>query len=285
MDDLRTAELRTLRERAYGRDADIDTDPEARRRLAELEAAHAAESAARPAVPERPASRAASAPPALPVSPARRGATSGRPSEPVGTGADAVADAAAMTPAPTDRGTARSRAVTMALTWAGSLAAVAAVAVSVTAASSVGAAWPASPGSDPDIFRAATLRATPEVPAPDAFAFGGEGASFEHFHDLAVFEAVFEPGGGITRCLILADSAVVERDPDDHEGIFSGYVMQGCGAGAFPAVLSVVVDAQMPDGVREAYPDGSSLQFVLEGDSVEVFVAEPPSDGDGDTLS
>ena len=52
MDDA-SAELRALRERAYGPDADIRDDPRALRRLEELEAA----AAGRPRAPARPAAR------------------------------------------------------------------------------------------------------------------------------------------------------------------------------------------------------------------------------------
>ena len=52
MDDETLIELRALRARAYGPDADIDADPAARARLAELESsARAATSASEPARP------------------------------------------------------------------------------------------------------------------------------------------------------------------------------------------------------------------------------------------
>lgn len=268
MDDARTAELHTLRARAYGRDADIDSDPEAQRRLSELEAARAAESAPTPA----------SEPPAVASVPSETApAVPARAPEPSANAAVPIGVPAAVSEAETRRA-ARSRAVTMGLTWAGSLAAVAALAVSITAAASVGSAWPVSSASGQDVFRAATLRAMPDVAAPDPFQLGGGGVMFEPFEDLVVFESRF-PDEAKTRCLMLADETAVNGRDD--EGFVSGYLMQGCGAGAFPAVLSIVVDAQLPAGVRERYPVGSSLQFVLEADLVSVYAADPPTTAAG----
>ena len=71
-----------LRARAYGRDADIDSDPEAQRRLSELEAARAAESAPTPA--SEPPAVASVPPETAPAVPARAPEPSANAADPIG---------------------------------------------------------------------------------------------------------------------------------------------------------------------------------------------------------
>ncbi|OUE26856.1 hypothetical protein BFL36_03540 [Clavibacter michiganensis] len=44
----------------------------------------------------------------------------------------------------------------------------------------------------------------------------------------------------------------------------------GCGAGSFPARALVTVDDDMPAELRDAFTEGTALEFVLDGGSVRV---------------
>jgi hypothetical protein len=47
-----------------------------------------------------------------------------------------------------------------------------------------------------------------------------------------------------------------------------------CGAGSIPASVALTVADGMPDELRQEFPDGSTLQFVLDGDTVHVRKAD-----------
>lgn len=51
-----------------------------------------------------------------------------------------------------------------------------------------------------------------------------------------------------------------------------GPVYAGCGAGAFPASVTISLDSQVPDQLRAEFPDATAIQFVLDGDRVGVFL-------------
>jgi hypothetical protein len=51
----------------------------------------------------------------------------------------------------------------------------------------------------------------------------------------------------------------------------------GCSAGEFPATVGMRVDTQLPDGIRSLFADGTGLQFVLTGDTVEVYADHAPT--------
>lgn len=76
-----------------------------------------------------------------------------------------------------------------------------------------------------------------------------------------------------SECLFLAD----ERGYNPADGSLTGRVLSGCGVREFAATVQFVVDAESPEGLREAFPDGTALQFVLDGDMVGVFALPSPS--------
>ncbi|MBF4632756.1 hypothetical protein ITJ42_16170 [Clavibacter michiganensis subsp. phaseoli] len=47
-----------------------------------------------------------------------------------------------------------------------------------------------------------------------------------------------------------------------------------CGAGPISATVAMTVTSGMPDDLRQKFPDGSTLQFVLDGDTVHVRKAD-----------
>ncbi|MDJ1115455.1 hypothetical protein [Microbacterium dauci] len=261
MDDDGANELTALRARAYGPDADIDGDPAARARLEALEAnARAARRPPAPTVAPRPA-------PPLPA-----------PATPTTTTASTIA----VTPTSTAAQPMPARKRLWAATWAGSLAAVATVAVAVTAAASAQFAWPATGYADAGVTRVASLAVDPDSTVTSQY-FGGDidATVHESFAGVTAFTFTYEYPGGEAESLCIA--VVPERDvnaprqpsSDDDSGQIFGPLTQSCSAGAFPAAASMVVTDQAPAALRERFAVGSSLQFVHHGGEVEVFAADP----------
>ena len=286
------AELRALRERAYGPDADIHDDPAAMQRLRELEDGERARPAPavapdidvrrgrfddeagaprrveRPAIPEG-AGRAASAgtgdgsadaadaasdPEAVAAS-----AVAGSPDAPGAAGADAgdvAAGEGVAAAAPVPAASPPWWRRRMPLLWAGSL--VVAALLGAAAALSMQAMWAgqvAVLSEDPD-------GAWPEGffdPPPDG------GVIFEEFHGLTPVRVPQQmgPGSALSTCLyvLLAPS--------------NGMMGAGCSAGTFSPAAGIVVTPQAPAELRERFEPGTALQFVLDGSQVRVYAAAP----------
>jgi hypothetical protein len=49
-------------------------------------------------------------------------------------------------------------------------------------------------------------------------------------------------------------------------------VYSGCRVGDFPATVQFSIGSNAPQELRDRYPDGSSLQFVFDGDRIGVFL-------------
>lgn len=276
-DDPR-AELRALRERAYGPGADIHDDPVALQRLRELEdgardsgtavapdpgsrRVRGGESAApaglipaltpSPAVDAAPAGGGSAAPPE--VGPREPGAASAEPAATPDQDHDAAADAknesAASTPGWRRR---------MPLVWAGSLVAAgvlgAAMALSLQA---IGGG------------QVAVLSADPDAEWPSGFfERAPDGATaFQQFHGLVPMHLPqqMHPDTKPSDCLYLAAPEA------DSFGFFS----VGCGAGPFAAAVVVLVTPDAPDELLERYAPGTALRFVLDGSLVRVYAAAP----------
>lgn len=261
-------ELRALRERAYGPDADIEGDPAALDRLLELEAAA---SVASPSV--KAASEARNSPSAqgddesvatgriaapVPVSPddpsTDAEATDSRASLPDGDPASESADPAAIraesttaesepVPARRSRRTLVVRAVTLCL----ALLVGAAVAYGV---------MQLRPGS------VATLAAAPDADWPEFLGDRQDGSTvFENFFGLTV-AIVPQPWGreDDVPCLFVLHSAGG-----------AAITTVGCGAGGFAPTAALAVTDTLPDTLTAEYPVGTALQFVLDDDRVVVY--------------
>ena len=292
-------ELRTLRERAYGRHADIQDDPHALARLRELEAQL---SAATPSVPAAsvspvvvggvvpggidgdgsgrlpdgdgttdaaalrsritPVDGAGSSGPAVDAGPSlaprAAAADAGEPAA-----AATVASAASRDPSladdgdPAGHGTAsRSRwwRRRPRLLWAASVVAGVLVGVGLTLAVQAAGAG-----------RVATLDVDADGEWPDEF-FGArppDARVFDDFHGLTVltFREPSQPGNSQT-CLYIVTAP----------NAFGGGT---CGADAFGTAASLEVGPDSPDELNDRFPRGTALQFVLEGESVQVYAREP----------
>lgn len=273
MDETIVAELSALRARAYGPDADLSGDPVALGRLQELEqlalysraaerepVLSATEGGVGPGAALAEPVLASAAPRALEPGFASAIAEleDGRDHARVEERGDPEAEEAAN---PRFRWT-RGRVVAL---WIGSL--VVAVLIAAAAASALTYRLQADPRE------VGVLSADPEADWPPFFGDQTENSAiFAPFHGLRpVVTGTFAgPSGGT--CLAVVDGGTL--DPDAER--FRGPVAYGCGAGVFPATVQLVVTSEFSDELRERFPDGTSLQFVLEDDRVRVL-SVPPS--------
>ncbi len=258
MDEGVAAELRALRNRAYAPGGDIADDPVALARLAELEERERERRL--PRAHEHTPAPEPELPPIFDTVPNTSAVRSG----------NGAAD-------PTVPRARRPRPLLM---WAGSLVAVAALAVGVTAFATARSASTATAlPPDARVSHVTTLLPTgAELPE----FFGGydrnrEGRSFEPFLGLAVFEtpsfwSLDESES--ESCVIVTRVADVESSTSDS---WSGFMDQGCSAGAFPAAVSFVVRDDQPEDLLARYPIGTAMQLVLTDAGVDVFVSEAPT--------
>ena len=272
--DLPQDELRALRARAYGPDADIQDDPVAMARLHELEAAaRAAAPVVVPATtpsawtddepadaeadvePDRPAAaRSASATDFL-AAPSSAEVPAGVPAwtrgaadpdasaTPNPASESAVGDAGSGIPDPSYPDALATAAAPvprpwwrrrMPVLWVGSVTAALLLGVGLT----LGVQALQS-------GRVAVLQVQTDAAWPDDF-FGSrppDSRIFEDFHGLTVLAFSQSFGGGTQQCLYALTSV---------DG--SGFIGGSCGAGAFPPTASLEVVNVSPDELREAFP-------------------------------
>jgi hypothetical protein len=100
---------------------------------------------------------------------------------------------------------------------------------------------------------------------PDTF-FGARPADarvFEDFHGLIVLSLSQSVAQGSAQtCLYIL------TPPD-------GFGAGSCAARSYPASASMEVVRSSPEALRDRFPLGTSLQFVLEGSTVQVYAREP----------
>lgn len=255
-------ELAALRARAYGPRADLDADPAGLARLRELEAAaRVAARATEPAVAAPPSSAEADAPDALEAALALESAPAGTagPAEPATPAEVAVVPRVRQIP----------RAWIIA--WAASIAAVALiVGGTVFALASI---RPVSPQTG------AVQVATLDEPVTDDeflnswFPATNDGVVYR-FKGLTV--GVSASGEFSGRAGEVAERCLFVGMPGGNDQQYStGW--SGCAAGSFPATVAFVVGPDAPRELREGYPPGTALQFVLDGDRVGVFRGSGPT--------
>lgn len=239
------AELTALRARAYGVDADIDADPVALARLAELEELHAAVALQVPAGSAEPGS--------------------GVTGSPAGSGSAAGAAGASG-----DGGGAELR--WWRRTRAGAILAGAVVATAATLAVVAWMAWTAPRAT-------ATLRPTGAAPSEQVLRLADYARrqlvmestlrAFEPVLDLEVYSARSVIGNS---CLL-----VFEPASDDLLGV-------GCAPPpAQPQVEIYDVPVAWEEEWTDRFPSGTMVRFVLTGDAVDVWVYEGGSIGDAAT--
>ena len=267
MDEQTAAELRALRARAFGPEADIADDSSALQRLQELEAAaRASEPAPEPPAPtiaaadvpdetaDRAVEAAASAPAMEPghAPPEVRDALDAEPEAPRGLTVAARRFVSRLTP---------RRVVAL---WIASLA----VAVIVAATTS----WAVTRRVQADPLQVASLGAIAGAPLP-AFLSGAQDiestvhADFHGLSAVAITSGGWMQQGANDVCLYVVPTVAISSDSES----LGGPVYYGCGASPFPASVEFSVTEEAPAELREAFPVGSVLQFALQGNEVVVL--------------
>lgn len=252
MDTHIAAELRVLRERAYGPHADIHRDAAAVRRLRQLE-----EGALRAEPPESgPTEHAASE--RLPHTP---------PSE------NAPSSTSHPNPTPAlERSVRRTPRLRMPVLWVASV--IVAILVTVVISNAVIQGVHSDP-LNAGATQVAALEEDPGWELPEFFGFNDQSDSARGFAEFYGLRAVVQTTGYMTgpaydECVSVmtsADAATATANA------FDGPFWVGCAANSFPAAAAFKVTAEAPDQLRAAFPEGTALQFVFDeaGGDVVVF--------------
>ncbi len=248
MDITTDDELRALRARAFGPNADIHDDPAAMRRLHELERR-----------------RTEVVQPTAPSDADELLAEFETETEAPGDGTTVAEEAVADAPA--------RRGRRFPVLWVASVVASAAVAASVTAVVTSMAPVSTSSGA-PQI---ATLDPTSSVVVPAGFFGAEEGSLAFEFHGLTIFENARGYGfDGDSDCLTVlrTDAIPAQKDFNPDSYGFDRPAYTGCRIGVFPITVEVPFDVDSPAALVDRFPDGRALQFVRDGDRVGVFLDE-----------
>ena len=276
MDPEALAELRSLRARAYGPDADIFTDPAASTRLEQLEA-QAADAAARRASdtavePARPALVIAD----VPLSPvARRDPAAPIVDDsPVGDDAPSQATPHDGTPREDGEGTGEEPAdIARPRRWRAALLVTSVLAIVVVVTAFVTSFVNQRVGYDGPTE--AVLVEDPGYELPEFFgAVAVTVTGFSAFYGLRPFTTPSYYTGDIApgdTCLQVYD----ETATSSRNG-YNGSVTYDCGTTSFPPAASMRVGPQAPDEIKARYPIGTELQFVLEGSQIVVLRGPAP---------
>ncbi|MFJ6677787.1 hypothetical protein ACIQLK_01505 [Microbacterium sp. NPDC091382] len=239
MDDDDAAELARLRERAYGRSADIAGDPAALARLRELEVRASETPADAEATAEPSAESPATEPAELQQAPAGPQAPATDPERPYGA------------PAHWPR-------------WATGLGLVACAGALVVGTAAITLSLPRETPRYPDAERVTTLTQLEAWP-PES---DSDSRRYTDFRGFSVFATVVgtpaDPNP--VRCLSIV-SPQEAAQPD------IGETLSTCGAGPFPVAVTAVVSDLSPEAAKDAYALGTAINFTLGENGVEVWVA------------
>lgn len=231
MDEVQRDELRELRRRAYGPAPDLDdADLD---RLRELEGRQGGAASA---------SRSHSEGAASPVAPSTAHPAGPAPADPVLDERDADERDAPASRAPASR---RRTAIL----WAASVL----VAVGATVALTSGLAT--MTGRD-----VGTIALDPDRPVPGRWDdwYQDVATGVGEFHGLTVI-GLENPEDDAACVTVVAPQFARGTNP-----------VGGCAAGSFPARGVLTVTGDMPAELRDEFPEGTALEFVLEGGSVRV---------------
>ena len=245
-------ELRMLRARAYGPDADIHDDAAALDRLRELE--ERAFIADEPDAPE-----VETAEPTTVAAETEREGEEPDADEPESAIAERPPGWRRFVPA-TRRG------------WVTVAAACLVVAVVVTAA--VTAAVVRKVQADPRTI--ATLRVDPSTELGQAFGgFSDSTVASVAYDDFFGLTPIVIPGWGEApgRCLLLTPTSGIETAANGWSSVGG----MNCEAGSFSSGVQFTVSDEfgVPSEFRDHFPDGTALRFELEGSSVVVMDGTP----------
>lgn len=122
-----------------------------------------------------------------------------------------------------------------------------------------------------------TLAPTNAIEVPVGFMGAVEDSPAFEFHGLTLFlssSGFSGPAIADAACLmaVTSDQIPAAEDFTTESWSVEGPIYSGCRVGVFPATIEVPLTADAPAELREAFPDGIALQFVLDGDRVGVFL-------------
>ena len=114
-----------------------------------------------------------------------------------------------------------------------------------------------------------------EIPIFFTAGDGTEAQAFTRFSGLQVLLLSGDrwgPGGNGDKCILVTQVADFLTATEDS---YIGQTFIGCAANAFPATVAIEVTGDMPAELREVYPEGTALQFVFDeaGSDVVVFTS------------
>lgn len=270
MDAAAERELRELRARAYGRDADIAMDAAAARRLQELESELIAPVAPVAAV----ASHAPVPAPAVAQAEHAPDDADGLLAIERSANDDAASPDAETESVRSDERRIRRRATW----WAASVVASAAVAAVVTFTLSSTVPVSASSGA-PQIETLRLETASDRIPE-EWFGVQDDtiGADFLGFTVFTIpgWSVEDDSGSAGPNCIAVVKTAQIPPvdDFDQYDWTYGGDFYSARGIGVFPATVEVPIRGGAPDEVLERYPAAEALQFVLDDDRVGVFLDE-----------
>ena len=158
---------------------------------------------------------------------------------------------------------------TVAVLWALSLVATAAIAAGVTYA----ATWMAPVSTSSGAPQIATLESTSLTDVPAGWFGAGPSSRAFEFYGLTLFESAQGYGVAGSDCFTVLATEQIPPEVDDANGwSINTPVYSGCRVGDFPAAVQFSIDSNAPQELRDRYPDGTSLQFVFDGDRIGVFL-------------
>ena len=121
------------------------------------------------------------------------------------------------------------------------------------------------------------LNQDPDIEIPIFFT-AGEGTGEQAFTRFSGLQVLVLPGerwalnGSGDKCILVTQNSDFLTATEDS---YLGPLFVGCAANAFPAAVEITVTGDMPAELREAFPEGTALQFVLDeaGSDVVVFTS------------
>ena len=238
MDDPVNAELRALRDRAYGPNADIEQDSAALARLRELEHTGRWGSAGPGAMQDIEGST----PHVQGIRPAK-------------VAPQVVSEPAPTNPgAPFERDQERWSLRLRRWMWIGSVVLAVVLGALLTV---LGDGWLSRSG---DAQQVGTLREVDDLVWPETLGTATSDArGYTEFHGLTVITSDQQWAGiGTDTCMLVMKSADVTLTTPT-----GGSLHWGCGTTDFPATVQFEVTTSMPAELIEQFPVGTALQFVL----------------------
>lgn len=258
MDDTAREELRSLRARVYGPDADTAADPSARVRLSELEERFRSveRPTPTPPVPKPGLSlRDSTAVPVAPVAPVAVDLDElfREPEDLPPQGAPPAGLFARVRPTPAG-----------AVVWAASLV------VAFLAAGALGHMLAGLQGERASGARQVATIGEAERTEDEIAAswFGPEGDARSYtYKGLAILTTEQGWDTAQQECIAVVPSGGINWQ----DGSINGRLYSGCSAGVFPATAEFTVEDTSPAELKQTHAVGTSLQFALLGGEVTVF--------------